>query len=147
MKKETSSRREVLRQPVNGTQIQSLNRRLHEWARKLRDETVALYFALQHSQTPFYAKIFIAIVVGYAFSPIDMIPDFIPVLGYLDDVIILPLGIALAIKLIPTSVLDACRKEAAKKPLAIYPRIWVAAVVIILLWALIILALYRIFAE
>jgi len=83
-----------------------------------------MYFALRHPLTPLYAKIFVAIIVGYALSPIDLIPDFVPVLGYLDDVILLPLGIALAVKLIPEDVLTACRKEAQNNPPAMKPKIW-----------------------
>lgn len=66
------------------------NRQLKQWARKLKSDVIAMYFALKHPETPLYAKVFAAITVGYALSPIDLIPDFVPVLGYLDDVILLP---------------------------------------------------------
>lgn len=102
-----------------------------------------MYFALKHPQTPLYAKIFVAIIVGYALSPIDLIPDFIPVLGYLDDVILLPIGIAIAIRLIPANVLDACREEAKNNPPAMKPKIWIAAYVIIMLWLVVLYALYK----
>jgi len=81
-------------------------------ARKLKSETYVLYLAYRHPQTPWYAKAFAGLVVAYAFSPIDLIPDFVPVLGYLDDLILVPLGIGLAIKMIPLSVMADCRKRA-----------------------------------
>ena len=121
----------------------SLNQRLKQWARKLKSDVIAMYFVLKHPQTPLYAKIFVAIIVGYALSPIDLIPDFIPVIGYLDDVILLPLGIVLAIRLIPASVLDACREEAKNNPPTMKPEIWVAAYVIVMLWLAILYALYE----
>ncbi|SMC93223.1 YkvA family protein [Sporomusa malonica] len=121
---------------------QVLNQRLKQWARKLKSDVIAMYFALKHPQTPLYAKIFAAIIVGYALSPIDLIPDFIPVLGYLDEVILLPLGIALAIRLMPTSVLDACREEAKKNPPTIKPKMWLATYIIVMLWLLVLYALY-----
>ena len=79
--------------------------RLRQKARLLKTDILALWFAYRDSRTPWYAKLWAAMVVGYAFSPIDLIPDFIPVLGYLDDVILLPLGIMFAIRLIPEEVL------------------------------------------
>jgi uncharacterized membrane protein YkvA (DUF1232 family) len=85
--------------------------RLKSWAQKLKTETFALYFAYRDPRTPWYAKAIAAFVVVYTFSPIDLIPDFIPVLGYLDDLIITPLGLALAIRLIPTEVMDAARQQ------------------------------------
>ncbi|MBC8051661.1 MAG: DUF1232 domain-containing protein [Sphingobacteriaceae bacterium] len=121
----------------------TLNQWLKQWARKIKRDIITMYFALKHPQTPLYAKIFAAIIVGYALSPIDLIPDFIPVLGYLDDVILLPLGIALAIRLIPTSVLDSCREEATNNPPAMKPKIWVAAYVIVMLWLTVLYALYE----
>jgi len=88
---------------------------LESWkgrARRLKGETYALYLAYRDPRTPWYAKVFAALVVGYAFSPIDLIPDPIPVLGYLDDLLLVPLGIALALKMIPLAVLDECREQA-----------------------------------
>lgn len=120
----------------------TLNQRLKEWARKLKGDVIALCFALKRPETPLYAKVVTAIVVGYALSPIDLVPDFVPVLGYLDDVILLPLGIALAIKLIPIDVLTACREEARNNPPALKPKIWAAAVVIVFLWLAIVYAVY-----
>jgi uncharacterized membrane protein YkvA (DUF1232 family) len=86
--------------------------RLKRWARRLRVEVYALYLAYKDPRVPWFARAFAAVVVAYAFSPIDLIPDPIPVLGYLDDLVIIPLGIALAIKMIPPQVLAECREEA-----------------------------------
>ena len=83
--------------------------------RKLKRETLVLYFAARHPRTPWCAKLFAAVVVAYALSPIDLNPDFVPVLGYFDDLILVPLGIALAIRLIPPTVLAECRAQAAQR--------------------------------
>lgn len=123
--------------------VPSVKQRLKQWARKLKSDSIAIYFALKHPQTPIYARVVAAIVVGYALSPIDVIPDFIPVLGYLDDVILLPLGIALAIKLIPAEILHVCRQEVKKNPPVIRPKIWLAAYVIVLLWLSVLYVLYE----
>ena len=115
--------------------------RLKRWAGRLKVETYALYLAYRDPRVPWYARAFAALVVGYAFSPIDLIPDPIPVIGYLDDLILVPLGIALAIRMIPAEVLAECRekaKELSKKPVN-----RVAAVVVVTVWlALAALAVY-----
>lgn len=85
---------------------------LKQRARHLKAETFALYLAARDPRTPWYAKLLVAGIVAYAFSPIDLIPDFVPVLGYLDDLILIPMGIAVAIKLVPHSVLAECRARA-----------------------------------
>ena len=105
-------------------------------ARQLRAETVALYLAYRDPRVPWYAKVLAAIAVGYAFSPIDLIPDFIPVLGYLDDLILVPLALALAVKMIPEPVWDECREKADEALSQDRPRNWVAAAVIIAIWLL-----------
>ena len=84
-------------------------------AHQLKRETYALCLAMKDSRVPRLTKIGIAFVVGYAFSPIDLIPDFIPVIGYLDDLIILPVCIMILIKTIPQDVMDDCRKKTIKK--------------------------------
>jgi uncharacterized membrane protein YkvA (DUF1232 family) len=89
----------------------SLIRRLKERARALRAEVHALYLAAHDPRTPWYAKALIWFVVAHTFSPIDLIPDFIPVLGYLDDLVITPLGLALALRLIPPVVLIEARTQ------------------------------------
>lgn len=86
--------------------------RLKDWAKHLKKETYALYFACRDPRAPWYAKALAAFVVAHTLSPIDLIPDFVPVLGYLDDLIITPLGLALAVKLIPAEVLAEARLKA-----------------------------------
>ena len=112
---------------------------LHIWKRRadqLRAETYAIYLAYKDPRVPWYAKFLIACVVGYAFSPIDPIPDFIPILGYVDDLILVPIGIALAIKMIPLAVLADCREKAHAAMAQKRPRNWVAASVVIAIWLL-----------
>ena len=87
--------------------------RLKTWARQVRTESHALVLAARHPHTPWYAKLLVAAVAAYALSPIDLIPDFIPVVGYLDDLLIVPLGILLATWLIPAEVMNECRTRAA----------------------------------
>lgn len=112
-----------------------MNRRdLRQWARRLKTEVYALYLAFKDPRVPWYARAFVAVVVGYAFSPIDLIPDPIPVLGYLDDIILLPLGIALAIRMIPADVLSDCRENV--RTVEDKPVNKTAAAVVILLWLL-----------
>jgi uncharacterized membrane protein YkvA (DUF1232 family) len=103
-------------------------------ARKLKSETYSLYLAYKDPRTPWYAKAFAALVVTYAFSPIDLVPDFIPVLGYLDDLILVPLGVALALKMIPEEVIEAARAEAAERMASGKPVNWVAGVIIVAIW-------------
>ncbi len=105
-------------------------------ARQLKVETYAIYLAYKDPRVPWYAKAWIAVVVAYAFSPIDLIPDFIPVLGYLDDLILLPLGVALALRLIPRAVMDECREKAAELLDQKRPVNWTAGVLIIAIWLL-----------
>lgn len=106
-------------------------------ARKLKAEIFALYLAARDPRTPWYAKLFAAGIVAYAFSPIDLIPDFVPVLGYLDDLILIPMGVTLAIKLVPHLVFVDCRLRAQEtigngsKPVS-----WVAGVFMVVVWLL-----------
>ena len=101
-------------------------------ARELKRETYALYLAVRDPRTPWYARALAGAVVAYALSPIDLIPDFIPVIGYLDDLIVVPLGIALALKLIPAQVMADCRTQALAAERL--PMSRTAAAVIIALW-------------
>jgi len=103
-------------------------------ARKLKAETYALYLVYKHPDTPWYAKVFAGLVVAYAFSPIDLVPDFIPVLGYLDDLVLIPLGITLALKMIPTAVMEECRTQAQNEMRAGKPVNWLSAAVIVGIW-------------
>lgn len=109
-------------------------------ARQLKRETYAVYLALKDPRVPWYARLVAGLVVAYAFSPIDLIPDFIPVLGYLDDLVLLPLGIALTIRLLPPDILAACRAHAAEALVDGIPTNWTAALVIIAIW--VVLALW-----
>ena len=120
-------------------------RRLESWARRLKVEVYALYLAFKDPRVPWYARVFAAIVVGYAFSPIDLIPDVVPVLGYLDDLIVVPLGVALAIKMIPPHVLAECREKAREAKDRPVNR--VAAVVIVLVWIALAVLAVRIVAR
>ncbi len=110
--------------------------RWKHWAQQLKTELYAIYLAYKDPRVSWYARLFAACVVAYAFSPIDLIPDPIPILGYLDDLILIPIGIALAIKMIPPGVLAECREKAASVMKEGRPTNWVAAVVIISIWLL-----------
>ncbi len=107
---------------------------LREKARSLKRQTVVLYFAIRDPRMPLTAKIIAGFVVAYALSPLDLIPDFIPVLGYLDDLILVPLGIALCLRLIPEPVLAearACAEKVSEKP-----KSYSGAIIIIVLWVM-----------
>jgi uncharacterized membrane protein YkvA (DUF1232 family) len=103
---------------------------------QLQSEIGALYLAYKHPRTPWYAKVLAALIIGYALSPIDLIPDFVPVVGYLDDLIIVPAGIALLIKIIPRDILEGCRAKAQSDLLNKKPKNWIAAIIIVLIWLL-----------
>ena len=107
--------------------------KLKDWARSVKQDVHALYLAARDPRTPWYAKALAVCVAGYALSPIDLIPDFIPVIGYLDDAVIVPLGILAVVKLIPSEVMAESRiaaASAAEKPVS-----RTAAFVIVLIWA------------
>ncbi len=106
------------------------------FAARLKQHLAALHLAARDPRTPWYAKAFAACVLAYAVSPIDLIPDMIPILGYLDDLILVPLGIYFAIRLIPPEVLAECRTRAAETDRAL-PHSRKAAAVIVLIWLLI----------
>ena len=103
-------------------------------AKRLKTETLALYLAYRDPRVPWHARLFAALVVGYAFSPIDLIPDFIPVLGYLDDLVLIPLGVALALRMIPPPVMEEARKNAQQIVAEGRPINRVAAAVIVCIW-------------
>jgi uncharacterized membrane protein YkvA (DUF1232 family) len=114
----------------------SLMNDLRTHARALKTETLALYLAGRDPRVPWYAKLLAAAIVAYALSPIDLVPDFIPILGYLDDLIIIPLGIAAVLRMIPTEVMDDCRARAQVEFDGKRPVSRSAAAVIIILWIL-----------
>ena len=103
-------------------------------AKQLKLEVYALYIAYKDRRTPWYAKVFAAVVVGYAFSPIDLIPDPIPVIGYLDDLVLIPLGAYLAVKMIPAEVMEESRQKAKEMMAQGKPVNKLAAVIIVLVW-------------
>jgi uncharacterized membrane protein YkvA (DUF1232 family) len=117
--------------PVN----MSRRERLKDWARAIKRDVVALWLAARDARVPWYAKAVAAAVAAYALSPIDLIPDFVPVIGYLDDLIIVPLGIMLAVKLIPEPIMVELRAKAIeqRKPIS---RAGMVAVVLIWLAAI-----------
>jgi len=105
-------------------------------AKQLKIEIYAIYLAYKDPRVPWYARIFAACVVGYAFSPIDLIPDPIPILGYLDDLILIPLGVVLALKMIPEEVLAECRERSQELMRQKRPVNKLAAGVIIAIWVI-----------
>ena len=112
---------------------------LKERAKKLKMDIPAIFLALKDKETPIIAKIFAGITVAYALSPIDLIPDFIPVLGYLDDVILLPAFVALTIKFIPNDILEKNRKLSEGMWEKGKPKKWYYAIPIVLIWILIVI--------
>jgi len=105
-------------------------------AKLLKREAFVLYFAYKDQRVPWYAKLFAICVVAYAFSPIDLIPDFIPILGLLDDILLVPLGIWIALKLIPDDVICDCREKAQELLAKGKPKNWVMGVLFIVIWIL-----------
>ena len=116
--------------------------RLKGWARTVKRDVIALFLAARDSRTPWYAKMMAGLVAAYALSPIDLIPDFIPVIGYLDDLIIVPLGIWTVVKLVPADLMQEFRAEAARleaRPVSragalFIVALWVAAAGLLLWW-------------
>ena len=113
--------------------------KIKAWAKNLKRQLFILYFAYRDERIPWYVKLFTACIVAYAFSPIDLIPDFIPILGYLDDVIILPLGIMFALKMIPKDVISDCEVKANEMMKNGKPKNWIVGSLIIFIWSVIIL--------
>jgi len=114
-------------------------RLLDSWkrrAKQLKLQTYAIWLAYKDPRVPWYARAFAACVVGYAFSPVDLIPDPIPVLGYLDDLVLIPLGIALALRMIPPEVMAECRQKAEAAIREGKPTNWKAAAAIVTLWVM-----------
>jgi uncharacterized membrane protein YkvA (DUF1232 family) len=116
--------------------------RWHQQVDHLKTEVFALYLAYKHPKTPWYAKVCMGIVIGYAVCPIDLIPDFIPVLGYLDDLIIVPAGIYLTLKMIPKDVMLECREKARISQFRTKIK-WIITGVIVLIWMVVIFLLVR----
>jgi uncharacterized membrane protein YkvA (DUF1232 family) len=120
-------------------------KKLKEWLREIKKSVNLLYLAYKHKGTPWYAKVLIIIVVTYALSPIDLIPDFIPILGYLDDLLLIPLGVTASMKLIPKNVIDECRQDLEKmeEDPMMRKRGTVGAILIVAIWIMLILLILR----
>ncbi len=118
----------------------ALLRRVRSWAKAVKIDVIALWLAARDRRTPWYAKTVAAAVAAYALSPIDLIPDFIPVLGYLDDLIIVPLGILLAVRLIPAELMEEFRRQARDRA---RPLSRGAAVAIVAIWIVLAILLVR----
>ena len=116
---------------------------LKDRAKQLKTDIPAVFLALKRKETPWGAKVLAALTVGYALSPIDLIPDFIPVLGYLDELIILPAMVALTVRLIPADVMAACRAEAEGMWKNGKPKRWYYALPIIFVWLLVVFLIVR----
>jgi len=111
-----------------------LSPRLRDWARRIKRDLVVLYLAVRDPRVPWYVKLLAGVVIAYALSPIDLIPDFIPVLGYLDDLVLVPLGLLLVIRLMPPGLIEQYRGEAERMDRA--PANRKAAAAIILIWVI-----------
>jgi uncharacterized membrane protein YkvA (DUF1232 family) len=107
---------------------------LRRRARALKVETLALYLVARDPRVPWYARLFVAVVVAYALSPIDLIPDFVPVFGYLDDLILVPLGLALALRMVPPAIMEECRARAAVELDGKRPTSRAALLAIVAIW-------------
>lgn len=105
---------------------------LKQWADRVKRDIFALYLAMRDPRVPWFAKFFAAVVAGYALSPIDLIPDFIPVLGYVDDLVIVPLLLYLALRLIPPAVRQELQVEAARRVADRPSSRWAAAIVVVI---------------
>ena len=117
--------------------------KLQERAKKLKTDIPAVFLALKDKKTPWYAKLLAALTVAYALSPIDLVPDFIPVLGYLDDLIILPLLVALTVKFIPADVFEEYRKQSQDMWQDGKPKKWYYALPIVVVWLAIVAFLVK----
>ncbi|WP_149554898.1 YkvA family protein [Treponema pectinovorum] len=118
---------------------------LNERIKNLKTDIPAIFLALKDKKTPIFAKLLAALTVAYAFSPIDLIPDFIPVVGYFDDIIILPILIALTVKFIPSEVLERSRKQSQKFWQEGKHKKWYFAIPVLIIWILLILLILKFF--
>ena len=108
--------------------------KIKEKAKELNQNISAIYIAMKKKKTPFYAKMIAGITIGYALSPIDIVPDFIPILGYIDDIILLPFLAYLSVKLIPKKIMDEAKVEAREIWKEGRPKKWYYAIPIVLIW-------------
>ncbi|MEG6566335.1 YkvA family protein [Thermoanaerobacterium saccharolyticum] len=118
--------------------LKNLFNRLKASAKSLKKEVKTLYLAYKRPDVPWHAKLFSILVIGYALSPIDLIPDFVPIFGYIDDLVLIPLGVSLAIKMIPRKIVEECRVQAEDVFKDGKPKNWVAGAAIISIWIVVI---------
>ncbi len=141
-RRRTTPRRSI-RQPLclpgAALLVPNVNARLRNWAKGIKRDLTALYLALRDPRVPWYVKLLAGGVIAYAVSPIDLIPDFVPILGYLDDLIIVPLGMILVIRLMPPGLIDEYRAQAAQ--VVRLPTGYKAAMVIVAVWGIVALLL------
>ena len=117
--------------------------KLREKAQKMKMEIPAVFMALKHKRTPWFVKAAAGITIAYALSPVDLIPDFIPVLGYLDDLIILPLMVTAVLRMIPEDILEECRQDAKDMWEGGRPKKWYFGIPVILIWGLIFVWIWK----
>jgi len=120
---------------------------LRTWAKTLKQSCAALLLAMKHPETPWYAKALGSITLLYALSPIDLIPDFIPILGYLDDLILVPIGLWLTVKCIPPNVWLECQNEVARRELGKPAKNWKGLLLVIGLWIAILVLIWYFWAS
>ncbi|WP_354361298.1 YkvA family protein [Pedobacter sp. UYP30] len=113
--------------------------------KRMKQDTLALYYAYQHPATPFIAKLLIGITIGYLLSPIDLIPDFIPVIGLLDDLLIVPFLIVVSIRLIPKEIWPESKLKAAQSPIILNKNNWLFASLIVAIWLALLFFFFRLF--
>ena len=118
-------------------------RRILQRLRALKNDVYILYLAFKHPQTPSLAKIVVGLIVAYVFSPIDLVPDFIPFLGYVDEIILVPIFLSIAYRLVPHTIMAECRRWAMKHPLTKKLRLWTGAVIVLVIWILLALNVVR----
>ena len=117
-------------------------KKINAWAKRIKQQVMLLWFAYKHPECPFYVKALIGVIVIYALSPIDLIPDFIPILGYLDEAILLPILITLSLQLIPQQVIELAKKDLAlheqqaKNEKSPKPKLWLGGLLVICIWIL-----------
>lgn len=124
-------------------------KQIKKWAKELKKEVLTLWFCQKHPDIPLLAKVLSILVVAYAFSPIDLIPDFIPVLGFLDDIIIVPIGIYFVLKLIPEHVINESREKANQwiEENNTKPKNWFVAAIIVVIWLLLLVWMWLFFMK
>ena len=119
--------------------------KINERAKQLKKDIPAVFLALKKKETPWFARILAVLTIGYALSPIDLIPDFIPVLGYVDDLIILPLLVAATVRLIPDEIIEQCRKQSEQLWKDGKPKKWYYAIPIVLICVIIVALIIKAF--